>query len=168
MLKLRSGFRAAVVLFGLFAAGFSFAGESLSVEESVTLAASPDKVWKVVGNYGQLESWHPVVAKTTISKGKNNQVGAHRLIETKDGGKIVEALLAYDAAKMSMRYRFVDAPLPLSDYRSKLSVVASGKGSKVVWSGSFKANGVEDAKAREIVSGIYRAGLDQLGKQFGS
>ena len=58
--------------------------------------------------------------------------------------------------------------MPVSDYQSTLSVVAAGKGSKVVWKGSFKASGVEDAKAREIFTGIYKAGFESLSKQFGS
>lgn len=159
---------AAVALLAGFSAASAFAGQTLSVEETVTLPAKPAEIWKLVGNYGQLEAWHPVVAKTEITKGSNNKIGAVRSIGTKDGAKIVEELLNYDGRKMSMRYKFIESPLPVSDYQSTLSVVAAGQGSKVVWKGSFKANGVEDAKAREIVTGIYKAGFENLSKQFGS
>ena len=158
----------AVALLGFLSAGSAFAGQTLSVEESITLPAKPAEVWKVVGNYGQLEAWHPVVAKTEITKGANNKVGAVRALETKDGAKIVEELLNYDGRKKSLRYKFIESPLPVSDYQSTLSVVAAGQGSKVVWKGSFKAKGVEDAKAREIFTGIYKAGFEGLSKQFGS
>lgn len=154
-------------LVGLFSAASAVAGNSLKVDESVTLAAKPADVWKVLGDYGKLEGWHPVVAKTEISKGTNNRIGAVRAIETKDGAKIVEELLNYDAKKMSMAYKFIESPLPVTDYRSMLSVVPAGKGSRVRWQGSFKANGVEDAKARDIVAGIYKAGFDGLRQQFG-
>lgn len=157
-----------VALLGLCSAASAVAGQSLKVEESVTLAATPAEVWKVVGDYGKLHGWHPVVAKTEITRGANNQVGAVRALETKDGAKIVEELLNYDARKMSMRYKFIESPLPVSDYQSSLSVVPAGKGSRVVWKGSFKANGVEDAKAREIFIGIYQTGFDSLRKQFGA
>ena len=159
---------AAVALLAGFSAASALAGQTLSVEESVTLSAKPAEVWKVVGNYGQLEAWHPVVAKSQITKGANNKVGAVRALETKDGAKIVEELLNYDGRKMSMRYKFIESPLPVSDYQSTLSVVAAGQGSKVVWKGSFKAKGVDDAKAREIFTGIYKAGFESLSKQFGS
>ena len=78
---------AAVALLAGFSAASAFAGQTLSVEESVTLSAKPAEVWKVVGNYGQLEAWHPVVAKSQITKGANNKVGAVRALETKDGAK---------------------------------------------------------------------------------
>lgn len=155
-----------VALLGIFSAASVFAGQKLTVDESITLSAKPAEVWKVVGNYGKLEGWHPVVAKTEITQGTNNKVGAVRAIETKDGAKIVEKLLNYDARKMSMSYKFIESPLPVTDYKSTLSVVAAGEGSKVVWKGSFKANGVEDAKAREIFIGIYKAGFEGLSKQF--
>jgi mxaD protein len=64
----------AVALLGIFsAASVLCRPETLSVEESVTLSAKPAEVWKVVGNYGQLEAWHPVVAKTEITKGDEQQ-----------------------------------------------------------------------------------------------
>lgn len=166
MLHSSSRFCAATALFGLFLAGSAFAGQLLSVEESVTLPAKPAEVWKVVGNYGHLEAWHPVIVKTDITHGVNNKAGAVRALETKDGAKIVEELLNYDGRKMSLRYKFIESPLPVSDYQSTLRVVAAGQGSKVIWKGTFKAKGVEDAKARELFAGIYKAGFEQLAKQF--
>lgn len=167
MLQIASRRFISVALCGLFATASAFASQSLKVAESVTLAAKPAEVWKVLGDYGNLNGWHPVVAKTEITKGTNNQVGAIRALETKDGAKIVEELLGYDARKMNMRYKLIESPLPVSDYQSTLSVVPAGKGSRVVWQGTFKAKGVEDAKAREIFIGIYQAGFDGLRKQFG-
>lgn len=156
-----------VALLGLFPAASALAGNTLKVDESIILAAKPAEVWKVLGDYGKLEGWHPVIAKTEITKGTNNRVGAVRSLETKDGAKIVEELLSYDTKKMSMAYKFIESPLPVTDYRSMLSVVPAGKGSRVRWQGSFKANGVEDSKAREIFVGIYKAGFDGLRQQFG-
>lgn len=154
-------------ILGSFLSASVLAAQNLEVNESVTLAASPAVVWKVVGNFGDLAAWHPVVAKTEITHGVNNRRGAVRSIETTDGAKIVEELLGYQAGKMSLRYKFIESPLPVSDYRSNLSVVPFGKGSRVIWKGSFTANGIEDAKARELVIGIYREGFAGLRKRFG-
>jgi hypothetical protein len=38
----------------------------------------------------------------------------------------------------------------------------SGGGSRITWSGEFAAKGAPDAKALEVITGIYRAGLDAL------
>lgn len=158
---------ASVALLAFFSAASAWASQTLKVDESVTLAAKPAEVWKVLGDYGKLDAWHPVVARTEITKGTNNRVGAIRALETRDGAKIVEQLLDYDARKMSMRYKFIASPLPVSDYRATLCVVPDGRGSRVIWKGTFKAKGVADAKAREIFIGIYQAGFDGLRQQFG-
>lgn len=128
----------------------------------------PAAVWKVVGGYGALQEWHPAVAAAEISKGKDNARGAVRTITTKDGAKIVEELLAYDDKGRSMRYRIVESPLPVKDYVSTLAVKAEGKGSRIVWKSEFQRAGeVDDAKAKEIVAGIYRAGFDGARAKLG-
>lgn len=143
---------------------------SLHVEESIVLAARPAAVWKKIGNFSGLPGWHPAVAKSEIIKGKNNRQGAVRAIETGDGAKLVEELLAYDGKQATMRYRIVESPLPVRGYVSTLSVQSSGEGSRVVWQSSFDAvhsDTVDDAKAREIVAGIYKAGFAGLKKALG-
>lgn len=155
---------------GLLLSSGAGAAPGLNVEESVTLAAKPAVVWKMIGDYNALAAWHPVVAKTEIIKGKNNSNGALRSVETKDGAKLIEELLAYDGKKNSMRYRIVESPLPVRDYVSTLSVQASGQGSRVVWKSSFDAvheGGVDDAKAKDIVAGIYKAGFEGLRAKLG-
>jgi hypothetical protein len=38
----------------------------------------------------------------------------------------------------------------------------------VEWSGEFAPDGVPEAEAIRLITGIYRAGLDRLGERFGS
>lgn len=155
-----------VLLFASFTA--AVAAPALKVEETTTVAAPPAAVWKVIGDYAALHVWHPAIASTEISKGKDNTIGAVRTLTTKDGAKIVEELLAYDGKGHSMRYRFLEAPLPVKDYVSTLAVKPAGKGSRIVWVGQFnRAGDIDDAKAKEIFVGIYRAGLDGIRAQLG-
>ena len=144
----------------------------LKVEEKIQVAASPAKVWAVVGQFGDL-SWHPVIASTEISKGKDGQKGAERTLTAKDGAKFVEELLTRSDGAQSLKYRIISAPLPVSDYVSTLKVSqAKGGGSTIVWSSQFRrkdekpADGADDAGVRKIVSGIYTSGLDNLKKQL--
>lgn len=150
--------------------GAAHAADALHVEETVTLAAKPAKVWAKIGDFAGLAGWHPAVAKTTITAGKDNKIGAVRSVETKDGAVLVEELLARDAGKLSMRYRIIDSPLPVRGYVSTLSVEPAGKGSRIVWKSDFTAvqsATVDDAKAKEIVAGIYQAGFDGLRGKLG-
>lgn len=139
----------------------AWAAPALKVEESVALDAPPEAVWKVIGDYAGLHQWHPAIASTEITKGKGNARGAVRTLVTKDGARIVEELLAYDAKGHSMRYRFLQSPMPVTDYQATLAVKPEGKGSRIVWKGEFnRTDAVDDAKAKDIFVGIYRAGFD--------
>lgn len=144
------------------------AGPKLAVEETVSFAAPPAAVWKVIGDYGALHGWLPPIASTEITKGKNNERGAVRLLTTKDGAKITEELLAYDGKRHSMRYRFLESPMPITDYVATLSVKADGKGSRIVWKSTFKRTAdIDDVKAKELIAGIYRAGFDGARERLG-
>jgi mxaD protein len=155
-----------MMLFATSAA--AVAAPTLKVEEAATLAAPPAAVWKVIGDYAALHEWHPAIASTEITKGKDNARGAVRTLTTKDGAKIVEELLAYDGKGHSMRYRFLESPMPVTDYVSTLAVKPDGKGSRIVWKGEFKRTGdIDDAKAKEIFVGIYRAGFEGVRSKLG-
>lgn len=161
----------AVLGVAVLATGTLAGAADLKVTESVTVAASPAKVWAVVGNFSGLPGWHPAVAATDIVKGADNKVGAVRTVTTKDGARLVEELLAYDARRHAMTYRITESPLPVTHYVSTLSVAPSGAGAVVTWKSTFKrdrnAKDVDDAKAKEIVAGIYTAGFDGLRTALG-
>lgn len=147
------------------------ASDGLTVEESATLRASPEEVWRTIGRFDNV-AWHPVVARTEIVSGSAGQPGAVRLITTGDGAQLRERLVAHDDSARRYSYRIEVSPLPVKGYESTLRVEAAGSGSRVVWGSHFErdpaAAGVSDAQAREIVSGIYRAGLGALQKRYGS
>ena len=145
----------------------------LKVSKEVTVDAAPDAVWAKIKDFNGLNTWHPAVEKDEIVSGKNNEVGAVRLLTLKGGGTIKEKLLAYDAKHHSFKYAILEGVLPVSDYTSTVIVTAAGKGkSTVTWSGSFKrkdtgdkpAADADDATATKTMSGVYQGGLDNLKK----
>jgi mxaD protein len=153
----------------------AFAGEakSLSAHEEVTINAPTAKVWEKVSNFNDLGAWHPAVKTTEIVKGKNNKVGAERLLTLQDNGTIKEKLLAYNAKAKTFKYSIIESVLPVSSYVSTLTVKSAGKDkSLVVWKGTFKrkdtsdtpAEGQDDATAVKTITGVYRGGLDNLKK----
>jgi len=147
--------------------------KTLKAEEKVEIKAPAADVWAKVSNFGDLGAWHPAVAKTEITGGTNNKKGAVRVLTLGDGGKITEKLTAYDAKKMTFTYVITEGVLPVSSYKSTLTVKA-GKGgmTTVVWSGSFKRKdtsdkpkeGQDDKTAVDTMKNVYRAGLDNLKK----
>ena len=61
--------------------------ELQTVAESVELAAAPDAVWSLIGQFNL--DWHPAVARVSLT---GAGVGQLRRIETLDGREIVERL----------------------------------------------------------------------------
>ena len=152
------------------------------VEETVTINATPDKVWKVMGNFQDM-SWLPGVKSTTGTGGNSidakdddNEV-AHRTITLDSGGQIQEGLYKYDAAEHSYSYRIdkVDVKvLPVNDYSSTIKVEAADGGKSVVtWKGAFYRGfmnndpppDMDDAASQAAVEKIYKAGLANLKKK---
>ena len=152
------------------------------VEETVTINASPDKVWKLMGNFQDM-SWLPGVKSTTGTGGNStdpknddNEV-AHRTITLDDGGQIFEGLYKYDAAEHLYSYRIdkVDIKvLPVNDYSSTIKVEAADGGKSVVtWKGAFYRGfmnndpppELDDAASQAAVQKVYKAGLANLKKK---
>lgn len=147
----------------------------LSVSKSVTIDASPDRVWETVSRFDALESWHPAVRRTEIISGKSQSAGAVRRLTLGDGGTIREELLAMYPARRRFRYAILDGVLPVSAYESSVHVDELDEHTtKVTWSGTFKrkdqgpqpAEGADDATATGTMAAVYQAGLDNLKSIF--
>jgi mxaD protein len=151
------------------------AAAQLRVTREVTINAPADQVWAKIRDFDGLDKWHPALESDKIVSGKNNEVGAERLLTLKGGGTIKEKLLAIDDKRHSMRYSILEGVLPVSDYTSTITVAGAGKDrSTVTWSGSFKrkdtsdkpAADANDETATKTMGGVYQAGLDNLKKML--
>ncbi len=133
------------------------------VVEKSMFPVSPDRIWELIGGFGSLPDWIPVIATLDLKKG-----GRVRRFSTTDGAEFTERLVSFDEAQRSYTYEIVQAPIPVGDYRSNLSVRKNDteRGSVVEWSGEFKPIGVSEQEAISLVSGIYRNGLDAIGRHF--
>jgi hypothetical protein len=150
----RSMLRIAVpaVALAMVAATPAFA---LEVTKSFMVPALPEAVWKTVGGFCGIGDWHPVIEKSVLSKKDGRE---ERTLSLK-GGTIVEQEQSRDDGKMDYTYAIVSGPLPVEDYKSTIMLENDGSGSKVTWTGNFKANGASDDKAKEAIAGVYDAGL---------
>lgn len=145
----------------------------LKVSKEVSIDAPADQVWQKIRNFDGLATWHPALASDQIVAGKNNEVGAERLLTLKDGGTIKEKLLGFDDKGHSYKYSILEGVLPVSDYTSTISVRSAGKDkSTVTWSGNFKRKNTgdnpganeNDETATTTIGSVYQGGLDNLKK----
>lgn len=141
-------------------ANMGLMSDQLAVTESTTVQAPAAEVWKLVGEFNDLERWHPAV---TISK----QLFDQRYLTLAGGGEIVEQETARDDGQMSYSYRIVSGPLPVDGYQATISVTpVNAMKSTVTWSSTFEANGVPGDQAEDVIRGVYEAGLQNLKRMY--
>jgi len=151
--------KTSLALIGLTAFVFASPALAVDVKKSVDVSAAPDAAWKAIGDFCGIGKWHPAVAKCEIS----NKGGAPlRTLTLKGGGEIMEKQTARDEKGRSYSYAIEKSPLPVANYGATLSVAPNGAGSTIVWAAHFDAKGETDAKAGEIIGGIFDAGLGAL------
>jgi uncharacterized protein YndB with AHSA1/START domain len=118
------------------------------------------RVWQLIGGFDSLPDWLPYIPVSTLSEG-----GRVRSLKNDEGGVIVERLEAFDNQARTYSYSILQAPFPVTGYRSTLTVheVSSGQ-SRVEWSGTFTPTGTSEEEAITLFHGIYTEGLAALKK----
>lgn len=139
---------------------------------STVINAPADKVWAYLGDFSNLDEWHPVIESCEIEgDDRPDQVGAIRRL-TAQGGQAVfrERLVAFDDEGRSLTYEIVESPLPVRDYRSTIrvaSVTDSGR-TFVEWWGDFAADDKDvEPMTRFFTKDVYGDGLATLHDRFG-
>lgn len=180
-LMLRSLFRYRKVqsLFVIIALAAATAGPSArahgptphKIDETVVIAAKPEKVWALIGEFADLAKWHPLVS---ASAAKSDEIqGKLRVVTLKSGGTIVDGLTEYDPAKMTYSYRRVDddvKALPVSSYTATISVVPAPDGAVVEWIGRYyrgdtgndPPENLNDEAAAKAMEELFQSGLSNL------
>jgi hypothetical protein len=136
--------------------------ELQTVADSVDLAASPDQVWALVGQFGGM--WHPLIASVKLT---GQGVGQLRTIEVIDGKQIIERLEAQDSDQRLYRYTNV-CGLGVVDYTGTFDVKPKGSGTSLEWRVQFLADNQPTLIVRTIVATLMKTGFEALTKRFGA
>ncbi len=129
--------------------------------ESVDLAASPDKVWALIGDFGG--AWQPLIASINTA---GTGVGQIRMIETVDGKRIIERLDGIDNSRKTYRYTMISG-IQATDYTGALSVSPKGTGSSVQWQVQYWADGQPDIVVKTVITTLLKTSLESLKGRFG-
>jgi len=171
------------------ALAYSHGAPRLQVLETITINADSATVWDTIKNFDSLHKWHPAIKSTDAQGG--NEAGATRTLTLESGATVEEVLKKFDADKMTVMYAITkisaagevdddghphEVPaVPVSKYKSWLSVKAIDGGSQVSWKGKFfrAYHGkhtppveLNDKTAKNAISGIYKSGLESLKAQL--
>lgn len=133
------------------------AATAIDVKKSVDVKPEPAAVWEAIGGWCAIKDWHPAIKECEAT-------GEKRVLTTGDGGKINETQTGKD--EMSYSYIITESPLPVENYKAKVSVAKGADGgSKVSWDASFDPKG-DAKKAEETIAGIFDAGLANVKKML--
>lgn len=128
------------------------------VTERISVGANVQDAARLVADPARLAEWHPAIASSSVE-------GDIRHLVFADGPTFDERITA--RSEHSYEYVIDENPLPLDDYSSGLSVEADGDGSTITWTGRFQPRGIPEAEANDMVTGLYRAGLENARQQLG-
>jgi carbon monoxide dehydrogenase subunit G len=137
-----------------------------SVKVTDRIAASTDRVWDLVRDFGGIGRWAAAVESVTL---EGEGVGAVRTIGLPGGLKLQERLEAIDERTRTLSYSIVGShPLPFGEYLSTIRLAEDGDGCQVDWSSTFEPRAGAETQAAGMVEGIYRGGIAGLKKALGA
>jgi mxaD protein len=129
---------------------------SSKIQNRIKIAASPDKVWAVLGDLAAAPTWIPGLTSARVE-------GMNRVCLTLDGQEIREEISNYSAKKRSYHYKHLQQPLPIKNSEGTFVVEAEGAGSVVVWDAELEAaNPAQEAEMMALINGYYRQTLESL------
>ena len=147
----------------LLSAGVSSASAA-TLSRSVDVNGTPAAVWSMIGPFCAIKDWLPPIGACS----EDGKTPPTRTLVTKDGkATFVELETARSEAKYTYSYSFTSSPLPVTNYRSTIVVVAKRPGvSTVTWSATYTPAAGKVKDASDALNGVYEAGLDAIKNKF--
>jgi carbon monoxide dehydrogenase subunit G len=103
-----------------------------SFRHTIDIAATPEQVWRVLGDLTSVDRWIPGV--TAVSR-----TDTGRVCTFDDGHVQDEQILDYSPQTRSFRYVIDGAPLPVRDNTGAFTVADADGQARVIWESSFIA-----------------------------
>lgn len=123
------------------------------------LAADPDRVWSVIGDFGGLTRWSAAI---TACSADGNEAGALRTVMVGEA-EIRERLEAIDQTARFLRYRPISgSSLPFEGFFVTMQLTPLNDGRTTIEWSIFGTPTIEPGKARDILAKRYAFRLDEL------
>lgn len=142
------------------------------IKETIVIDAAPEAIWKIIGNFGSIDSWHPMVKRSEPDGG--HEAGAsERKLTLQNNQSVVESLDQYEPENHHLAYRLLEEnleALPVSFYSADMQLTEEGDGTRVVWSarfyrgdtGNFPPEDLNDQAAIDALTRLFQQGLKGL------
>lgn len=130
------------------------------LRREVHLPVSMTEAWHLVGDFCDIDDWHPDVAgcSVTVIDGR-----LHRVLTAADGSETVEQRIAQEPG-LSYTYRVSSSPLPVEGMIATFSVEPAD-GARITWSVRFSS---EDPAMEAEVARMLETGMSAIEAAYGS
>lgn len=139
-----------------------------TLTRTTVVTADPDAVWQIIGKFGALADWHPLLPPSVIEDGADPETpGAVQAFSLNGQVVIRERLLEKDDSRRMIRYTIQESAVPVSDYVATLSVHPHDTGAEIHWTATYEAaNELVPEIEKHFGDTVYATGLDTLKERF--
>lgn len=128
-----------------------------TIRTAISVKATPEKAWAVLGDLGAVETWIPGVTSCRLE-------GARRICNE---GEIEEEIVTYSPADRSYGYRHVKVPLPVRRSSGRLAVVEMADGTAIEWEAEIEWTDPNQAgELTAMLEGVNRQVLESLRRRI--
>lgn len=126
-----------------------------SVRSEVTVGAPPARVWEVLADFGTIERWSPVVAKSYCTTDQTTGVGAERHCDLYPRGAVEERVL--ESTPETLLGIHVEAGGPIVSQRSDFRLRPEDGGTAVTMAIEFELAPEATAAANAVAEALQAA-----------
>lgn len=125
-----------------------------NVTRSLELSSPATKVWHVIGDFCDIDDWHPGLNACSLKVVDGSLV---RVLTTEDGDEIVQKRIAEEPG-LSYTYKTVSSSLPIENFTATLAIEPFDR-PLIMWSGSFSS---DDPSMEQVIVDQVEAGLSAI------
>lgn len=123
------------------------------------IAAAPDAVWALAGDFGGLDIWHPWVPDCRLSDdGRTRTIGSGAM----EAIEVLESTGAH-----TMTYRVQKSPMPVANYRCTWTAIAENGGTTLSIQATFEPSGAPEEQAVAMLTGFFQTAFQTLAERCG-
>lgn len=121
------------------------------VKRSLELPAAAPQVWQMIGDFCDIDDWHPKIASCSLKVMDGSLV---RVLTTDTGEQVTQKRIAKETG-LSYTYKMIGSSLPIDKYTSTLAI-QPGDTLLVEWVANFSSDdpAVEQAVVKDIEGGL--------------
>ena len=137
------------------------------LEQRIVAGVSPQAVWKVLSEFGNVDQWAPGMLSSSLSGGQTRGVGTHRVMQHRWGFRIEESVTRWVDGQ-GMSWVLLKAPFPMQNVLETWDLEEQGGGTRITTTVSYEMGVgmfgalIDHVFVRFVIQREMRRGLEAL------